>query len=50
MSYAFPMSWYNESPGYWDKEFNWHEGLFKSQYWMIENFLKEIKEAKQTKL
>lgn len=46
MSYAFPMWWYNESQGYWDKDFVWHEGSYKSQHWMVENFLKEIQSSK----
>jgi len=46
ISYGFPVIASDGNPGYWDKELNWHEGLFKSQYWMIENFLQEIKHNK----
>jgi glutathione synthase/RimK-type ligase-like ATP-grasp enzyme len=42
ISYGFPVIPSDGNPGYWDKELNWHEGLFKSQYWMIENFIQEI--------
>jgi len=46
ISYGFPVLPSDGIPGYWDNELKWHDGLFKSQYWMIENFLKEIHESK----
>jgi hypothetical protein len=46
ISYGFPVIPSDGLPGYWDNELKWHEGLFKSQYWMVENFIKEIQESK----
>ena len=42
ISYGFPVLPTDGIPGYWDSKLNWHEGVFKSQYWMIENFIQEI--------
>ena len=47
MSYGFPVIASDNLPGYWDRDMNWHEGLFKCQYWMIENFISEIVESKK---
>lgn len=47
MSYGFPVLPSDGLPGYWDNELKWHNGIFKSQYWMIENFIQQIKIRKK---
>lgn len=40
ISYGFSTSGYDECPGYWDKEMNWHKGSFNPYGWMIEGVIK----------
>lgn len=42
ISYGFVMKVYDKCEGYWDRELNWHPGVFKPQYWMVENVAKEF--------
>lgn len=42
ISYGFFQSGYDECPGYWDSELNWHEGKFIPQNWMIDDLINEI--------
>jgi glutathione synthase/RimK-type ligase-like ATP-grasp enzyme len=43
MSYCFVMgSFYDNCPGYWDSDLNWHEENINPQYFMIEDFLEEV--------
>ncbi|ACU58580.1 ATP-grasp domain-containing protein [Chitinophaga pinensis] len=43
MSYCFSIAAYDHCPGYWDKDLVWHEGTFKAQYFMAEDFYNSIK-------
>ncbi len=36
ISYGFTASGYDECPGYWDKNLNWHAGNFNPYGWMID--------------
>lgn len=40
ISYGFSPEGYDPCPGYWDKNLNWHEGLFDPYGWMVENLVK----------
>lgn len=43
ISYCYSTgSAYDNCPGYWDKDLNWHEASVNPQYWIIEDFIKEI--------
>lgn len=42
ISYGYTASGYDDCPGYWDEDLNWHEGKFNPQEWMVDNILKEI--------
>ena len=42
ISYGFAVSAYDQCPGYWDENLNWHEEKFNPQGWMIESLIKEI--------
>jgi hypothetical protein len=33
---------YDDCPGYWDSNLNWHDEPVNPQYFMIEDFIKEI--------
>lgn len=46
ISYGYAVNVYDQCPGYWDKQMNWHEGQFVPQNWMVENLIKEIENAK----
>lgn len=35
LSYGFPTEFYDNCPGYWDSELNWHEGKFNPQEWIF---------------
>lgn len=39
LSYGFPTEFYDNCPGYWDAELNWHEGTFNPQEWMVHQML-----------
>jgi len=43
ISYCFSMgSAYDDCPGYWDSNLNWHEKIVNPQYFMIEDFIEEL--------
>ena len=43
ISYCFIMgAFYDNCPGYWDSNLKWHKKKVNPQYFMIEDFLKEI--------
>lgn len=42
ISYGFSARAYGPCPGYWDETLEWHEGEFIPEWFMIEDFLKEI--------
>src|SRR5690554_1583553 len=46
LSYGFPTEFYDNCPGYWDSELNWHEGKFNPQEWMIENIVNDLRDYK----
>ena len=44
MSYCFLMgSFYDDCPGYWDSHLTWNEKIVNPQYFMIEDFLEELR-------
>ncbi len=43
ISYGFANAGYDDCPGYWDEQLNWHEGKFNPYGWMIELMLKTSK-------
>jgi glutathione synthase/RimK-type ligase-like ATP-grasp enzyme len=44
ISYCFAMgSSYDDCPGYWDSNLNWHQKIVNPQYFMIEDFIEELK-------
>ena len=44
ISYCFVMgSFYDDCPGYWDSNLNWHEKTVNPQYFMIEDFIEECR-------
>lgn len=40
INYGFWPGGYDNCPGYWDRNLNWHEGLFDPYGWMVEMQLK----------
>jgi hypothetical protein len=40
ISYGFANAGYNDCPGYWDEQLNWHEGTFNPYGWMVDLLLK----------
>ena len=42
ISYASVAYPYDNCPGYWDREMNWHEGTFDPYGWMVDNILESI--------
>lgn len=36
ISYGFSPEAYDQCPGYWDADMNWHQGVFNPQAWMID--------------
>lgn len=43
MSYCFPTgATVDKCPGYWDNYLNWHEEKVNAEYFMIEDFIKEL--------
>lgn len=46
ISYGFSSEGYLECSGYWDAELNWHEGAFTPEWFMVDDFIKKIKETK----
>ena len=46
ISYCFLLgSFYDDCPGYWDPELNWHDAPVNPQYFIIEDFLEEVRKA-----
>lgn len=45
ISYGFIASGYDECPGYWDSDLNWHEGPFSPQGWIVEFCLDRQQES-----
>ena len=43
ISYGFANAGYDDCPGYWDEQLNWHEGKFNPYGWMVELMLKTAK-------
>lgn len=44
MSYCFPMGpAVDNCPGYWDSKLTWHDKKINPQYFMIEDFINELK-------
>ena len=41
ISYGFANAGYDDCPGYWDEQMNWHEGTFNPYGWMIDLMLKK---------
>jgi glutathione synthase/RimK-type ligase-like ATP-grasp enzyme len=43
ISYCFVMGpAYDNCPGYWDCNLNWHEKIINPQYFMIEDFIEKL--------
>lgn len=50
ITFAYGTKGANNSPGYWDENLMWHEGMLdKFQYWMIEKVIEQVN-AKDDKL
>ncbi len=45
VSYGFLPEKYEQCPGFWDREMNWHEGKFNPYGWMIEDLISNISTA-----
>jgi hypothetical protein len=44
ISYCFIMGpFYDDCPGYWDSNLNWHQKKINPQYFMIEDFIEELR-------
>lgn len=43
ISYAFARKGYLNCPGYWDSKLNWYEGKFYPEYFILEDFIYELK-------
>jgi len=43
ISYAFARKAYLNCPGYWDSKLNWYEGKFYPEYFILEDFIYELK-------
>lgn len=41
ISFGFANAGYDDCPGYWDEQLNWHEGAFNPYGWMIDLMLKK---------
>jgi glutathione synthase/RimK-type ligase-like ATP-grasp enzyme len=48
ISYGVSMAGYDDCPGYWDKQMNWHEGKFNPQTWMVDNIIQQIQQQQGT--
>lgn len=40
INFGYAHKSYFDCPGYWDKNLNWHEGMFNSAHWIIEDIIK----------
>ena len=46
LSYCFIIGpFYDDCPGYWDSDLNWHEKNVNPQFFMIEDFIEELKKG-----
>ncbi len=41
VSYGYTASGYDDCPGYWDEQLNWHEGQFNHEGWMVDLIISE---------
>lgn len=48
ISYCSRMEPYDNCPGYWDENLTWHKREKNLQYYMMDDFLNEIKKMKET--
>src|SRR5690625_1276577 len=48
LSYGFPLMFYDNCPGYWDSQLQWHEEKFIPQEWMVKNLIEEIKNDRRS--
>ena len=45
ISYCFVLGpFYDDCPGYWDSNLDWHETIVNPQYFMIEDFIEELRQ------
>lgn len=42
ISYGFTAEPYQNCPGYWDKDINWHKGKFNPLEWMVEEIISKF--------
>lgn len=42
ISFGFSVVPYDNCPGYWDRDFNWHAGNFNPQSWIIDNLIANL--------
>jgi len=45
ISYGFSQKGYEDCPGFWDQDLNWHPGKFNPQEWIIENLIQLPKQT-----
>jgi hypothetical protein len=45
IGYGFSQKGYERCPGYWDNQLNWFEGKFTPEWFMMEDFMNQIKMA-----
>tara|TARA_R110002020_G_scaffold417440_1_gene626602 strand:- start:844 stop:1863 length:1020 start_codon:yes stop_codon:yes gene_type:complete len=43
ISYGYSVEAYNDCPGYWDKELNFHKGSFIPQEWMVQDIIDKVR-------
>jgi hypothetical protein len=46
ISYGYAHEAYDNCPGYWDENLNWHEGKTVKENWMVDLILKNVQSAK----
>jgi len=46
ISYGFSPEGYDDCPGYWDRDLNWHEGKFNPYVWMVDDLVRNIENNK----
>ncbi len=42
ISYCQPVNGWDDCPGYWDSDLNWHGGQFQLQKFIIEDFIQQL--------
>jgi len=47
ISYGYTVHGPDGTPGHWDEDLNWIEGLFNPQEWVVDALVRTIKEKKQ---